>query len=159
MRSGSFRVADCTPWQECLETVLLKCHIGFRGEAHSSSCHQAEGQEGPRCCKRDDDVDLRRLRQTMRLIASCTDDEGIRRPRRLSPSCVCVCVCIRPKSETESAVWNLLLLHPFNGFFSGTTWVSRYQKGFKWGKRWWGFGMAVSSAGPYANNLHLAPDG
>ena len=24
--------------------------------------------------------------------------------------------------------------------------------------RWWGFGMAVASAGPYANNLHLAPD-
>jgi len=23
----------------------------------------------------------------------------------------------------------LLLLHPFNGLFSGTTWVSRYQKG------------------------------
>ena len=27
----------------------------------------AEGQEGPCCCKRDDDVDLRRLQQTMRL--------------------------------------------------------------------------------------------
>jgi len=65
--SGSFRVADCTPWQECLETVLLKCHIGFRGETHSSSCRQAEGQEGPCCCKRDDNVDLWRLRQTMRL--------------------------------------------------------------------------------------------
>ena len=23
----------------------------------------------------------------------------------------------------------LLLLHPFSGLFSGTTWVSRYQKG------------------------------
>ena len=23
----------------------------------------------------------------------------------------------------------LLLLHPFNGLFSGTTWVSRYEKG------------------------------
>ena len=33
-------------------------------------------------------------------------------------------------------------------------WVSRYQKGFKWGKRWWGFEMEVA----YANNLHLAPD-
>ena len=31
------------------------------------SCRQAEGQEGPCCCKRDDDVDLGRLRQTMRL--------------------------------------------------------------------------------------------
>ena len=47
--------------------MLLKYHIGFRGEAHSSSCRQAEGQEGPCCCKRGDDVDLRRLRQTMRL--------------------------------------------------------------------------------------------
>jgi len=27
-------------------------------------------------------------------IASRTDDVGIRRPRRLSPSCVCVCVCV-----------------------------------------------------------------
>jgi len=36
-------------------------------KAHSSSCRQAEGQEGPCCCKRDDDVDLRRLRLTMRL--------------------------------------------------------------------------------------------
>ena len=39
-----------------------------------------------------------------------------------------------------------LLLHLFNGLFSRTTWVSRYQKGktvqsgFKWGKRWCGFG-------------------
>ena len=47
--------------------MQLKCHIGFRGQAHSSSCRQAEGQEGPCCCKRDDDVDLRRLWQTMRL--------------------------------------------------------------------------------------------
>jgi len=52
--------------------------------------------------------------------------------------------------------------HPFNGLFSRTTSVSRYQKGKTsldlWGKRWWGFGTAVASAGPYANNLHLAPD-
>ena len=27
----------------------------------------------------------------------------------------------------------------------------------KWSKRWRGFGMAVPSAGPYANHLHLAP--
>jgi len=57
----------------------------------------------------------------------------------------------------------LPLLHPFNGLFSRTTWVSRYQKGqtsmdWKWGKRWWGFGMEVVSAGPYAINLPLAPD-
>ena len=40
----------------------------------------------------------------------------------------------------------LLLLHPFNGLFSRTTWVSQYQKGknhfgFKGGKRRCGFGM------------------
>ena len=44
-------------------------------------------------------------------------------------------------------------------FFSGTTHVSRYQKGknqsgFYWSKRQW---VAVASAGPYAS-LHLAPD-
>ena len=32
------------------------------------------------------------------------------------------------------------------------------QSGLKWGKKWWGFGMAVTSAGPYANQQHLAPD-
>ena len=53
-------------------------------------------------------------------------------------------------------------LHPFNGLFSGTTSVSRYQKV----RQIWiymrheimGFWDAVASAGPYANNLHLAPD-
>jgi len=49
--------------------------------------------------------------------------------------------------------------HPFNGPFSGTTRVSRYQKGktnldFTEAKRQW---VAVASAGPYAS-LHLAPD-
>jgi len=49
--------------------------------------------------------------------------------------------------------------HPFNGPFSGTTQVSRYQKGktksgFYWSKRQW---VAVASAGPYAR-LHCAPD-
>jgi len=32
------------------------------------------------------------------------------------------------------------------------------QSGFKRGKRRWGFGMAVASGGPNANNLHLVPD-
>jgi len=86
--------------------VLLKCHIGFRGETHSSCCRQAEGQEGPCCCKRDDDVDLRRLRQTMRLAhwsvcpfvcclqvapmtwGSVDLDDSVHRV------CVCVCVCV-----------------------------------------------------------------
>ena len=48
--------------------------------------------------------------------------------------------------------------HTFNGPFSGTTRVSRYQKGenqsgFCWSKRQW---VAMASAGPYAS-LHLAP--
>jgi len=53
----------------------------------------------------------------------------------------------------------LPLLHPFNGLVSGTTWVSQHQKG----KPFWILlerkdGVAVASAGPYANHLHLAPD-
>jgi len=57
----------------------------------------------------------------------------------------------------------LLLLHQFNSLFYRTIWVSQYQKcknqsGFEWGKRQWGLGLTVASAGPYANNLHLAPD-
>ena len=52
----------------------------------------------------------------------------------------------------------LLQLQPFNGLFSRTTWVSRYQKGktnldFTGAREW----VAVASAGPYAS-LHLAPD-
>ena len=84
--------------------MLLKCHIGFRGEAHSSSCRQAEGQEGPCCCKRDDDVDLRRLRQTTRLAhwsvcpsqvapmmrGSVDLDDSVHRV------CVCVPLCFDP---------------------------------------------------------------
>jgi len=48
----------------------------------------------------------------------------------------------------------LLLLHLFDGLFSRTTWVSRYHKS-KTIPRYWD---TVTSAGPYANNLHLAPD-
>jgi len=53
----------------------------------------------------------------------------------------------------------LLLLHPSNGLFSGTTGVSWYQKG----KTSLDLNEArddgeVASAGPYANNPHLAPD-
>jgi len=51
--------------------------------------------------------------------------------------------------------------HPFNGPFSGTTQVSRYQKGKTnldfteaSDSEYW---VAVASAGPYAS-LHLAPD-
>jgi len=53
------------------------------------------------------------------------------------------------------------LLHPFNGLFSRTTWVSRRQKG----KPFWilldqeMMPLAVASAGPYAgSHLHLTPD-
>ena len=53
-------------------------------------------------------------------------------------------------------------LHPFNGLFSRTTWVSWYQKDktsldlnkARDDEVW----DAVASAGPYANNLHLASD-
>jgi len=51
-------------------------------------------------------------------------------------------------------------LHPFNSLFSRKTWVSRHQKG----KTIQDFsqarddGVAVASAGPYANHLHFAPD-
>jgi len=51
----------------------------------------------------------------------------------------------------------LLLLHPFNGLFSR---VNQFQKG----KTILDFnearddGLAVASAGPYANYLHFAPD-
>jgi len=55
----------------------------------------------------------------------------------------------------------LLLLHLLNGLFSTTTWVSWHQKG----KPFWILlaqlrddGMAMASAGPHANHLHLAPD-
>jgi len=57
----------------------------------------------------------------------------------------------------------LLLLRPFNGLFSRTTWVSQYHKSktsldSNEAKDDGGFGMTLASAGPYANNLHLAPD-
>jgi len=56
----------------------------------------------------------------------------------------------------------LLLLHPFNGLFSGTTWVSWYQKDKisldLMRQEILFLGMAVASAGLYANNLRLAPD-
>jgi len=72
----------------------------------------------------------------------------------------------RKKEETTAAKYNGLpywaatKLHPFNGLFPRTTWVSRHQNG----KPFWKLlaqvmmGVAVASAGPYANHLHLAPD-
>jgi len=51
-------------------------------------------------------------------------------------------------------------LHPFNGLFSRTTWVSQHQKArtildfneARYDR------VALASAGPYANHLHLTPD-
>ena len=61
--------------------------------------------------------------------------------------------------KLENATFQHTHTHTFNGPLSGTTRVSRYQKGknqsgFYWSKRQW---MAVASAGPHAS-LHLAPD-
>jgi len=52
------------------------------------------------------------------------------------------------------------VLHPFNGLFSRTTWLSQHQNGrtildFTEARD---DGMAMASARPYANHLHLAPD-
>jgi len=62
--------------------------------------------------------------------------------------------------EQFAVVLLLLLLHPFNGHFSRTTWLTRYQKGktsldLNEAKDDGSFGMELASAGPYANNLHL----
>jgi len=48
----------------------------------------------------------------------------------------------------------------FSGLFSRTTWINRHQKGkiildFNGGRD---DGVAVASAGPYADYLYLAPD-
>jgi len=50
--------------------------------------------------------------------------------------------------------------HPFNGLSSTTIWVSQHQKAyinldFNEARE---YGMAVASAGPYANLLHLTPN-
>jgi len=52
----------------------------------------------------------------------------------------------RGQTDGQNSQMQPKTLHPFNGLFSRTTWVSRYQQDksqyiFKWGKRWWGFGM------------------
>jgi len=69
---------------------------------------------------------------------------------------------VRLWPSTTTLHYNTLLHHPFNDLFSRTIWVNRHQKGkhsgFYWSKRWWDDGVAVASAGSYANHLHLAPD-
>ena len=53
-------------------------------------------------------------------------------------------------------------VHPFNGFYSRTTWLSWYQKGKTSldlnEARDDGVWDAVAAAGPCANKVHLAPD-
>jgi len=66
-------------------------------------------------------------------------------------------------SATKALPGTTLLLHPFNGHFSRTTWVCWCHKcktslDLSEARDDGGFGMAVASAGPYANNLHLTPD-
>ena len=48
-----------------------------------------------------------------------------------------------------------LLLHPFNGIFSGYGKTSVDLNEAKNDRVW----DALASAGPYANNLHLVPEG
>jgi len=59
--------------------------------------------------------------------------------------------CSYMRHICQSSLLELLLLNPYNGLFSRTTWVSRYKKGKTSqdlrGKRW-SFGMAVASAEP-----------
>ena len=95
--------------------MLLKCHIGFRGEAHSSSCRQAEGQEGHCCCKRDDDVDLRRLRQTMRLAHWSVCPSQVAPMTRgsvdLDDSVHRVCICVLDTPPTlHKFIYSFILL-------------------------------------------------
>ena len=72
-----------------------------------------------------------------------------------STSCCCILFLHFISNDTFN-LRILLLLLPFNGLFSRTTWVSRYQKG-KINLDFTGARVAVASAGPYAS-LHLAPD-
>jgi len=67
--------------------------------------------------------------------------------------------CTQNRHRTTTTT---LLLHPFNDLLSRTTCLSQYQKGKTSldlnQARNGGFWDAVASAGPHANNLHLAPD-
>jgi len=77
-----------------------------------------------------------------------------------APGFLCKHVCLSCVLYNELTY---LLLHLFNGLFSRTTWVRRYQKGkisldLNEARDDGVLGMAVASAGPYANKMHLAPD-
>jgi len=58
-------------------------------------------------------------------------------------------------AQEVSRTYYITTLQPFNDLFYWATWVRWYQKGKT---RVDLSEMAVASAGPYANNLHLAPD-
>jgi len=71
--------------------------------------------------------------------------------------------CLRIRRQGPLKPEYYTTLHPFNGLFSRTALVSSYQKcktslDLNEARVLWGLGMAVASAGPYANNVHLAPD-
>jgi len=40
-----------------------------------------------------------------------------------------IAFCVDERCRLQNDMPELLLLHPFNGLFSRTTWVNRYQKG------------------------------
>jgi len=70
---------------------------------------------------------------------------------------------IKQKYHNVDAGELLPQLHLLIGFFSKTSWVSQYQNektclDLNEARDYGGFGMAVASAGPYANNLHLTAD-
>jgi len=52
----------------------------------------------------------------------------------------------------------ILLLHPFKGPFSRTTWINQHQKGKPFCILLEQDMMGWQWPGPYANHLHLAPD-
>jgi len=62
--------------------------------------------------------------------------------------------------QTETETETETERHLFNGLFSSTTWVSQHQKGetILYFNEARDDGVAVASAGPYANHLHLTPD-
>ena len=52
-----------------------------------------------------------------------------RRTDRRTPERYACLYELSQRSKYYHYYYSLLLLRPFNGLFSGTTWVSRYQKG------------------------------
>jgi len=69
----------------------------------------------------------------------------------------CLTLMIYQLTPEPGWTYVFILLHPYNGLFSKTTWVSRHQKGkpFLIMKQKM---MTVASAGPYADHLHFVPE-